>query len=151
ARLLRERLDLARSKVNNYSIASYQAAARASRATFLSYWIGPRHSYLWAISGDRFASYPLPPQAEIRGLVERYQHAIERDASAKADDLSAGAQLFRVLLPSDVLKREGRYLIVPDGPLYALNFETLPVPANHPHFWIEDATIAVAPSLDLLL
>jgi len=151
ARLLRERLDLARAKVSHYGIAQYQAAARASGATFLSYWIGPERSYLWAISGNRFASYPLPAEPEIRSLVERYQRAIERDASANPDDVSAGAKLFQVLLPSEVLKEGGRYLIVPDGPLYALNFETLPVPGDRPPYLIEDATVAVAPSLDLLL
>lgn len=151
ARLLRERLDLARSKVHYYSIPQYQAAARVSSATFLSYWIGPERSYLWTISADNFAWYPLPPEREIRGLVEQYQRAIERDASAKADDVSAGARLFQTLLPSGILKQGGRYLIVPDGPLYALNFETLPAPGNGTHYWIEDATIALAPSLDLLL
>jgi CHAT domain-containing protein/Tfp pilus assembly protein PilF len=151
ARLLRERLDLARANIHHYGIARYQAAARASGATFLSYWIGPERSYLWTISPNHFASYSLPPEPEIRGLVERYQRAIERDASAKADDASAGAKLFQTLLPSGILQEGGRYLIVPDGPLYALNFETLPVPGNRRHYWIEDATIAVAPSLDLLL
>ena len=151
ARLLRERLDLSRAKLHHYKIAQYQEAARASGATFLSYWIGPEHSYLWAIFGNRFASYRLPSEPEIRALVERYQRAVERDPSAKAEDVAAGAKLFRFLLPSDVLKQGSRYLIVPDGPLYALNFETLPVPGGRPYYWIEDATIAVAPSLDLLL
>jgi CHAT domain-containing protein/Tfp pilus assembly protein PilF len=151
ARLLRERLDLTNTKVHNYTIARYQAAARAIGATFLAYWIGPERSYLWAISGAQFRAFPVPPEPQIRGLVERYQRAIERDASAKADDVSAGAILFRVLLPDEVLKTGGRYLIVPDGPLYALNFETLPVPGNRPRYWIEDAAVAVAPSLDLLL
>jgi len=151
ARLLRERLDLTRTKVPHYAIAQYQEAARASGATFLSYWIGPERSYLWTISANTFAWYQLPPEAEIQGLVERYQRAIERDASAKADDVSAGARLFQMLLPSGILKQGGRYLIVPDGPLYALNFETLPASGNHTHYWIEDATISVAPSLDLLL
>jgi CHAT domain-containing protein len=151
ARLLRERLDLARAKVHHYGIAEYRAAARASGTMFLSYWIGPERSYLWAISGNRFASYPLPPEPEIRALVERYQRAIEHEASAKGDDRSAGAKLFQALLPSEVLRQGGRYLIVPDGPLYALNFETLPVAGDPPHYWIEDATVAVAPSLDLLL
>ncbi len=151
ARLLRERLDLASAKSHHYAIAQYQAAARKSGATFLSYWVGPEHSYLWAISGNRFDLFPLPPEPEIRSLVERYQRAVERDPSSQADDVAAGTKLFQVLLPADVLKPGGRYLIVPDGPLYALNFETLPVPGARPHYWIEDATVAVAPSLDLLL
>jgi CHAT domain-containing protein len=41
-------------------------------------------------------------------------------------------------------------VIAPDGPLCALNFETLPIPGSTPHFWIQDVTISVAPSLSLL-
>lgn len=153
ARLLRERLDLPRFKVRNFGIAEYQAAARASGVTFLAYWVGPEGSYLWAISGAQFTAYRLPPEAEIRTLVERYQQAIEAGHAPQPGATQAGAQLFQLLLAqhAGVLKPGGRYLIVPDGPLYALNFETLPVENERPHFWIEDATVAVAPSLDLLL
>jgi CHAT domain-containing protein len=38
-------------------------------------------------------------------------------------------------------------LIVPDGGLHGLNFETLPVPGVRRHFLIEDAQIQIAPSL----
>jgi CHAT domain-containing protein/predicted negative regulator of RcsB-dependent stress response len=152
ARLLRERLDLPRSRPRSYTIAEYQAAARTSGATFLAYWIGPQRSYLWAIAATQFRTYPLPPEAEIRSLVERYQQAVESGGAARGDS-AAGAQLFQLLLAknSGVLKPGGRYLIVPDGPLYALNFETLPVGGDRPHYWIEDATVALAPSLNLLL
>jgi tetratricopeptide (TPR) repeat protein len=151
ARLLRERLNVAVSRSRRYTIGEYCAAAGASRVTFLSYWIGPKHSFLWAISGERFASYPLPPEAEIRRLVEQYQSAIERGGPLQPNDTAAGVKLFETLLPGDVRKPGGRFIIVPDGPLYALNFETLPAPGEHPHFWIEDATVALAPSLDMLL
>jgi CHAT domain-containing protein len=151
ARLLRERLELPRAKVLSQSYAIYEAAAQASGATFLAYWIGPERSYLWAISGKAFATYTLPPEPEIRRLVEHYQGAIERGGSARTEDAAAGTKLFGLLVPPAVRKREGPYLIVPDGPLYGLNFETLPVPGDQPHYWIEDATVAVAPSLDLLL
>ena len=43
-----------------------------------------------------------------------------------------------------------RVVIVADKHLYALNFETLIVPAPRPHYWIEDATITTASSIDLL-
>jgi len=151
ARLLRERLDLPLSRVQSYGIAKYQAAARSSGATFLAYWIGPERSYVWAISGTQFAPYPLPKESEIRHLVERYQGAIERGGGLQPEDTAAGEKLFEVLLPAGVRKPGGRYVIVPDGPLYAFNFETLPVPGDRPHYWIEDATVAVAPSLGLLL
>jgi CHAT domain-containing protein len=42
-------------------------------------------------------------------------------------------------------------VIVADGPLHALNFETLPLPGDPPRLWIEEATLSRAPSLGLLL
>jgi CHAT domain-containing protein len=40
--------------------------------------------------------------------------------------------------------------VVPDGVLHNLNFETLLVSTPAPHYWIEDVTISVAPSLGIL-
>jgi CHAT domain-containing protein/predicted negative regulator of RcsB-dependent stress response len=151
ARLLRQRLNLPSSRAHHHTVGEYCAAARAAGVTFLAYWIGPEHSYLWVISGTRFASYPLPPEQEIRRLVERYQSAIEHGGPLRPEETAAGRNLFETLLPAAVRRSGARYIIVPDGPLYALNFETLPVPDEHPHLWIEDATVSLAPSLDMLL
>jgi len=153
AGLLRERLNVRHSKIRNHKVAEYQAAAQASGTTFLAYWVGRAGSYLWAISGTQFTSFSLPPESEIRTLVDRYQAGIERAGPLRPEESKAGAKLFQVLLAAHpgVLKPGGKYVVVPDGPLYALNFETLPVPGDPPQYWIEDATIAVAPSLELLL
>ncbi|HEX8924612.1 MAG TPA: CHAT domain-containing protein, partial [Terriglobales bacterium] len=44
-----------------------------------------------------------------------------------------------------------RVIVVPDGSLNSLNFETMLVPGNPaPHYWIEDATITNVQSLRLL-
>jgi hypothetical protein len=41
-------------------------------------------------------------------------------------------------------------IIVPDGSRHALNFETLIVDGATSHYWIEDATVALVPSLAIL-
>jgi CHAT domain-containing protein len=41
-------------------------------------------------------------------------------------------------------------VIVPDGALSRLNFETLPVPGPKRHYWIEDVELSIAPSLGTL-
>jgi CHAT domain-containing protein len=41
-------------------------------------------------------------------------------------------------------------VLVPDGSLHSLNFETLLVRDPAPHYWIEDVTLSVAPSLGSL-
>jgi len=43
-----------------------------------------------------------------------------------------------------------RVIVLPDGSLNGLNFETLIVPDPEPHFWIEDVTLTTANSLSML-
>lgn len=43
-----------------------------------------------------------------------------------------------------------RVVVVPDGALDILNFETLIVPGKKPHYWIDDVTLLTATSLRLL-
>ncbi len=43
-----------------------------------------------------------------------------------------------------------RVIVIADGSLVNLNFETLMVPTPQPHYWIEDATISNASSIALL-
>jgi CHAT domain-containing protein len=47
-------------------------------------------------------------------------------------------------------KQVPRVIVIADGSLVNLNFETLIVPTEQPHYWIEDATISNASSIALL-
>jgi CHAT domain-containing protein len=49
-----------------------------------------------------------------------------------------------------MLRANARVIIIPDGKLNSLNFETLLVSEPTPHYWIEDVTIEHASSLRLL-
>lgn len=146
ARLLRERMGLPPTAAGSRGIAVYQAAARAANVTFLSYWIAPEKSYLWEITGNGFITVPLPGEPKIRELVEHYQAGLEKDRTI---DRKSGEQLFDLLLGNSLPSTRGRFVIVPDGPLFGLNLETLPAGPDG-HFWLEDATVMVTPSLDLL-
>ena len=60
-----------------------------------------------------------------------------------------------LIAPAAGLIRPGiQVMILADGPLSELNFETLIVPGNIPgqplHYWIDDATVMSAPSLAML-
>ena len=66
---------------------------------------------------------------------------------------SDGMLLYRTLIaPAAPLFAKGaRVVVIPDGSLNSLNFETLLVPGNTaPHYWIEDAVLTNAHSLRLL-
>jgi CHAT domain-containing protein len=60
--------------------------------------------------------------------------------------------LFQTLAAPAVrgVARGSRVIIVPDGALHRLNFETLVVPTPRPHWWIEDVIVTSANALHLL-
>jgi CHAT domain-containing protein len=130
--------------------ASFRALAGQTGNAFLFYWLTPAKSYMWVITGGGIRCLELPASAEIEALVRAHQAAI---ANVLANPLtasdSAGGRLYRQLVAPAVagLPVGARIVIVPDGALHALNFETLPVDGPKRHYWIEDAEIQIAPSL----
>ena len=147
ARLLRDRLNQTAAAATQWQTSQYESAARTANATFLAYWIAPEQSYLWEITGSELRQIPLPGEEEIRELVQRYQKGLEKDGEIDRD---SGRRLFDLLLGPVQPSPGGRYVIVPDGPLFGLNLETLPSGPDG-RYWIEDATVMVTPSLDVLL
>jgi CHAT domain-containing protein/Tfp pilus assembly protein PilF len=132
----------------------FRRAAAALRRVCLFYWIGSTRAYVWVVTGERIQFVPLATSApEIKTLVEAYRNTI---VTALADPLAAtttaGDTLFERLVQPVVrsLDTGSNVILVPDGALNTLNFETLPVPGDRRHYWIEDVDIAVAPSLSAL-
>ena len=134
-----------------YEVNARQIARQAG-GTVLFYWLGEEQSYLWAITPQKISLFRLPPAAEIKTRVERYRKAIidQRESSQTAND--DGAALYRILVEpaADLLSKNGKVFIIPDGSLNSLNFETLLAPAPQPHYWIEDVTLSSASSLRML-
>jgi CHAT domain-containing protein len=150
ARTLVEGLGLAEKDQGTRS--DWQSAARRNRATILSYWLGSRHSYLWAIppSGPvRF--FTLPSAGQIGPTVRSYSEALlgARDPLESANE--DGERLYKTLVQPalGLIPKGSRVIVVPDASLYGLNFESLPVKSPSPHYWIEDVTVTNASSLVL--
>ena len=134
--------------------AVFRRTAQEMRSVFVFYWIGSTRSYAWIVTGDRVRFIPLETNAGvIKPLVDQYRNAI---VTSLADPLAAqggaGDTLFQQLMQpvAAAIPRGARVVIVPDGALNILNFETLPVPGDRRHYWIEDVEIVVAPSLGAL-
>jgi CHAT domain-containing protein/Tfp pilus assembly protein PilF len=127
-------------------------AARKQKAVVLFYWLGSKESYLWAITPHEVRLFALPAAGEIAARVERFRKVLAgpRDPLDAGD--VAGRELYAVLLaPAKGLIPVGtRVIVVPDGSLATLNFETLVVPDPKPHYWIEDALVLNASALQLL-
>jgi CHAT domain-containing protein len=140
-----------RDKAERHTAVEYRRLAREMRAVVLEFWLGPNHSYLWAITGEGVHQYELPPLAEIRRLIGQYQAVTTgaRNPLEVAGD--TGHRLYEALLaPAGEVARSGRFVIVPDEDLYSFDLESLPAPGDAGKFWIEQATVSIAPSLNFL-
>ncbi|MDQ6662932.1 MAG: CHAT domain-containing protein [Acidobacteriota bacterium] len=135
------------------TIAKWRRVSRDSKTILLSYWLAPERSILWMISASGVRSFHLPPEAQIRRLVELHSRAILALRDPIEQEASPARQLFDMLLgqvQSDI-PAGSRVAIVPDGALHDLNFETLISGGGRPHYWIEEVTVSVLPSLRALM
>lgn len=134
--------------------ASLHPGAIASRAdaTLLFYWLGENKSWLWAITRKKTTVFPLPAKAEITRIVERYRQALLGPEDPLTSANPDGLALYRILVApaKSALPPNAKVVILCDGVLSQLNFETLLTDTTKPHYWIEDADIVSAPSLAML-
>jgi CHAT domain-containing protein len=129
-----------------------QRIARQAGAVVFSYWLGPQHSYLWVVTANRIEMFHLPSAKEIDAAVKNYVRVLAGPHDVLLEDNAYGQELYKILVqPAERLTSPGnKILVIPHGSLNRLNFETLIVPGDNPHYWIEDAFIANANSMALL-
>jgi len=151
ARTLMEGLGLKKSAAAPRTLNVQQVAKKAN-AVLLFYWLGPEHSYLWAVTSRRTALIQLPHASEIDAAVERYRKFLVNSRDPLETENEDAGTLYKALVqPARALiPPNSRVIIIPDGSLDNLNFETLLVPGLRLHYWIEDATVVTANSLRLL-
>ncbi len=126
-------------------------AARAN-STIFYYWLGTKASYRWTVTSRQISLAQLPPAAEINEMAERYRKELLGPRDMVETQNSVGSRLFDLLVgpAAPAPGHDSRVVIIPDGSLNNLNFETLLVSAPRSHYWIEDVTIVNASSLRLL-
>jgi CHAT domain-containing protein len=126
--------------------------ARKTKGTLLFYWLGERESYLWAITPAKTSMFTLPARKKIEPLIERYRKALLGLSDPIERSNIDGVALYQTLVaPARELIRPGStVMILDDGAMSELNFETLIASKPAPHYFIEDATLISAPSLQML-
>jgi CHAT domain-containing protein len=154
ARTLAQGLGVEEGKSVRHAALNPRQIAQSSGATLLFYWLGGQHSYLWAITPAKIALIPLPAQKEIAARVERYRRALLDGEDPQRSGNEDGQALYQTLVApaAKLIRPNAPVMILADGALSQLNFETLlaPGPGNATHYWINDQTLLSAPSLELL-
>ena len=152
ARVLNQRLEHRGAVPPNFQIGKLLAAARESHTVILSYWLAPQRSSVWVIGSGRLSRFDLPPEKEIAGLVRKYTEIVTQGGDPLARNDADSSALYNAVLGAvhKLIPPGSNVIVVPDGALHQLAFETLVVPGPQPHYWIEDVAIAAAPSLRVL-
>ncbi len=128
----------------------------------LAYWVTSNASYAWVLDQNRIARSARLPigRRDLAALVARAQSApgagapiVTRGQAAAVFDHDPRPTLrelhARVFAPVlDTLPRNGRLLVIGDGPLLGLSFAELINPAGR--YVIEDYTVRYAPSIEPL-
>ena len=129
-----------------------QQVAMQTGSVILFYWLGEQSSYLWAITPKKMSLFPLPAAAEIEAVAERYRKAVEGSQDVLGSNNEDGRALYQMLIApaKELLPQDANVIVIPDGKLNNLNFETLLVAEPKLHYWIEDVTITNTSSLRLL-
>jgi CHAT domain-containing protein len=85
-------------------------------------------------------------------MIARYRKALLGLGDPLENLNPDGIALYETLIApaAQLIKPGSKVVVLNDGALSQLNFETLIVPGSKPHYWIEDATLISAPSLSLL-
>lgn len=138
--------------------------AKTTDSTLLFYWLGEKQSYLWAVTPTKVALFTLPPRQQIATRIESYRKALLdlRDPLESSND--DGQALYRMLVApaAAMIQPHKQVILLNDGVLSKLNFETLLVPGPSPisvpppnssaqlHYLIDDLTLSSAPSLAML-
>jgi len=150
----------AKSPAHDRTAPDPRAIAARFHASLLFYWLGPRKSWFWLITPAKISLFPLPAGPELDEPLKTYRESFNLPVDPLESPNSDGQKLYSVLLQpvQSLLPKNSRVVILPDGNLNSLNFESLVVPcaapcagaSAAPHYWIEDATVLTANSLSLL-
>jgi CHAT domain-containing protein len=155
ARTLAEGLGLANQQpgVQPERAFDVQAVARKLDSVILFYSLGPQKSWLWVVTAHHTHLLPLPGQSTIEVQVQSYQNAILKSSDPLRDANPAAQMLYDTLVgpAASMIPKGSKVVIIPDGALNGLNFETLLTPdSKNSHYWIEDVTISSASSIRML-
>jgi len=128
------------------------------KTAILEYFLGDSQSFLFSMTKKELAIFPLPPRNEIEKSINAYTKLLSDPPRGKWKGLLAAKRLSQDLLFSalETLPESiERLVIIPDGLLYYLPFETLALfprdQSSGENFLISKYAISYAPSCSSLL
>jgi CHAT domain-containing protein/Tfp pilus assembly protein PilF len=126
------------------------------QTALLEYTLGQENSFLFVVTREGLHCRRLPPAAEINRLVQEVRETLGQPGRSDfANYTRAASRLYDLLLApvAAVLTAKRKLLIVPDGALYYLPFESLPAKVagqSAADYLLKQWTISYVPSGSVL-
>jgi CHAT domain-containing protein/Flp pilus assembly protein TadD len=128
-----------------------------AQTQLLEFMIADERSFAWLVSTDGVEMIALPGRQALQASVERYERLIREPPlrpEAVGEGVAQGRAIYKRLLApfGSRLDAAKRLVIVPDGVLHYLPFESLvtAVRAGRPRYLLETHDVTYAPSASVL-
>ncbi len=122
-------------------------------SVLLEYFLGERRSYLLRIGATDVRFYQLPARTELERSLRAYLKSLS-DPSLDLEIITrASERAGREVLPveDEIFRKAKAVIVVPDGILHYLPFETLRVgQGSRPRYLIEAAAVSYVPSASVM-
>jgi CHAT domain-containing protein len=139
--------------VDEQKTDDFAAVARGQRATILSYWVGDKRSYMWVTTAAGSRRISLGDTRKLAVDIQNYRRQIDDRANFLTSPESS-VDLFKKLIEPAGLGYSANsplnVIVIPDGPIADLNFDTLISPERPEQYWLESISLRIAPSISLL-
>ncbi len=120
-------------------------------ALLLEYYIGEEESCVLSVSGRNATFRTLPPRRDIERMLRPYLKSISDLSVARETTFGAAARITRALIPYAETEFINTVVIVPDGILHYLPFETLVAEATSPpEYLVQRFALSYCPSASAL-
>ena len=133
-------------------VARIEAMLRSRHCVLLAYYEAEHETYAWIVTGEGVKMKALGvDQNDLETLADQYRAEI--DQHYPIDSSPTQQKLYHLLVEpfQKLVPRGSHVILVGDSALYRINFETLICDVPVPHYWIDDAEIENASSIDLLM
>lgn len=132
-----------------FDLTKLSAKLAKAKAAVYYYWLAPKRSFVWVIDGKgaRLGT-DMATSKTFADLVDAYRDFIERGGAVGPFSYQPAYELREQLIDRMKAPLPKRLIVVPDGALHWINFETLAAPAGEQ--LILQTEVAVAPSLSVL-
>ena len=139
-----------------YPLEKLQTQILDDRTAVVEYYLGEQRSFVLFITKNDFGIFPLPPRQQIENSIKAYLKYLSFPPRDEFNGKIAATRIFKELffpLEDQKYRSIEKLILIPDGILYYLPFETLTSPRIEPAsaYLIDRYRVSYAPSSSILM